>query len=89
MAVRTPILVQEAADPLKQHCLQGRSGLFYAGSEDFAAALDLLARDRRLREALARNGRAYVEANYTWERVIGKYERLFRLLSRGDGGSGR
>jgi len=88
MAVRTPILVQEAADPLKQHCLQGRSGLFYARSEDFAAALDLLVRDPRLREALGRNGRAYVEANYTWERVIGKYERLFRHLAQGAGGGG-
>lgn len=76
LAVRTPILVQEAADPLKQHAVRGRSGLCFANGDEFAAALDLLVRDARLREALGRNGRAYVEADYTWAKVIGKYERL-------------
>ncbi len=88
LAVRTPILVQEAADPLKQHAVRGRSGLCFADGRDFAAALDLLVRDARLREALGRNGRAYVEADYTWERVIGKYERLIARFTS-DKPSGR
>ncbi|MBN2207573.1 MAG: glycosyltransferase, partial [Candidatus Aminicenantes bacterium] len=87
LVVRTPLLVQEATEPLKQHCLKGRCGLTYANYAEFAAALDLLLGDDRLREALGANGFAYVQANYTWAQVIAKYERVFRRLT-GEGVSG-
>jgi glycosyltransferase involved in cell wall biosynthesis len=81
LAVRTPILVQEAAEPLKEHCLRGQCGLYYSNSREFAAALDLLLRDPRLRKALGENGFAYVRKNYSWPEILGKYERLFRFLA--------
>ena len=80
MAVRTPVLVQAATEPLKQHCLAGRCGLWFTGAKDFGAALDLLLRDSRLRATLGGNGRAYVETNYSWTQVLRKYEILFRAL---------
>lgn len=80
MAVRTPVLVQAATEPLKQHCRTGRSGLWFSGAEEFGAALELLLHDSRLRAELGRNGRAYVEANYAWPQVLRKYEILFRTL---------
>jgi len=85
MVVRSPILVQERTEPLKQHCLKGQSGLTYSDYGEFAAALDLLLDDARLREALGANGYAYVQANYTWPQVIAKYERVFRHLTGGGG----
>jgi glycosyltransferase involved in cell wall biosynthesis len=83
LAVRTPILVQDATEPLKQHAVQGQCGLCFASKEEFAAALDLLVRDKRLRDDLGVNGRAYVEANYTWDRVVAKYERLIVRMTGG------
>lgn len=81
LAVGTPILVQEAAEPLKRHCLQGQCGLYYSNSKEFAAALDLLLRDERLRRALAANGRRYIEKNYSWPIILEKYERALRHLT--------
>jgi glycosyltransferase involved in cell wall biosynthesis len=81
LAVRTPILVQEAAEPLKEHCLRGQCGLYYSGPREFEAGLSLLLDDGRLRHALGRNGFAYVSENYAWPKVIGKYESLFRYLT--------
>jgi glycosyltransferase involved in cell wall biosynthesis len=81
LAVRTPILVQGMTEPLRQHCLQGNAGLWYTNSAEFFAALAWLVRDARLREALGRNGLAYVRKNYTWKRILDKYDILFSSLS--------
>jgi glycosyltransferase involved in cell wall biosynthesis len=81
MAVRTPILVQAAADPLKQHCLVGKGGLCYANYSEFALALDLLLQDARFRGILGENGLSYVRKHYTWSRIIRKYDILFRSLT--------
>jgi len=80
LAVRTPILVQEAADPLKEHCLKGQCGLYYSNAREFAGALDWLLDDAKLRSVLGSNGFAYVKNNYSWPIVMAKYERLFRFL---------
>jgi glycosyltransferase involved in cell wall biosynthesis len=77
MAVRTPILVREQTDPLKQHCLKGKSGLTFSGYDEFEAVCDLFLSDSRLRKAMGESGRRYVEANYSWPKIMEKYERLF------------
>ena len=80
LAVRTPILVQGATDPLRQHCLAGQAGLWYQSPDEFAAALEILVRNRRLRDLLGRNGLAYVKEHYTWEKIVGKYIAVFEAL---------
>jgi len=80
MAVKTPILVQSQTEPLRQHCLKGKSGLMYANYEEFEAVLELCRSDSRLRRILGRNGLAYVQANYSWPVIIEKYRKLFSFL---------
>ncbi len=80
LAVRTPILVQGTTDPLREHCLQGNAGLWFANAEEFGIALGLLAGDDRLRGILGRNGLAYVRKSYVWERILDKYAIVFEKL---------
>lgn len=80
LAVRTPILVQEASEPLKDHCLSGQCGFYYGSYREFEIALALLLRDASLRRALSENGFSYVRKNYAWPVVMGKYEKMLRYL---------
>ncbi|MBS3819174.1 glycosyltransferase family 4 protein [bacterium] len=81
LAVRTPILVQEKTLPLKNHCLQGNSGLWYSHYEEFRAALHIFLQNSRLRKKLGDNGLDYVRKHYAWPQVIERYSRLFRHLT--------
>jgi glycosyltransferase involved in cell wall biosynthesis len=81
LAVRTPILVQENTDPLKQHCVKGNCGLTYSEYKEFESVLNLLNTDSKLRSELGKNGLEYVRENYSWNKIIEKYEKLFRFLT--------
>jgi len=81
LAVQTPILVQEKTEPLKQHCLEGSSGLWYSGYPDFRAVLDLTLNDAELLRRMGANGREYVSGNYAWVRIAAKYDKLFTYLT--------
>ncbi len=83
LAVETPILVQEAAEPLRRHCLQGQCGLYYSNFAEFNWALSLLLRDGRLRRRLGENGRRYVEERYSWPVILQKYRLALEFISRG------
>lgn len=80
LAVHTPLVVQERTEPLKQHCIQGRCGLYYAGYRDFAAALELLMKNAKLREVMGKNGWQYVREKYSWPIILQKYSKLFDFL---------
>jgi len=80
MAVRTPLLVQEGTDPLKSHCLKGKSGLFYSNYEEFEEALILFLKDSKLTKVMGENGLEYVKESYSWPKVIEKYSKLFHYL---------
>jgi glycosyltransferase involved in cell wall biosynthesis len=86
-AVGTPVLANARSEVLVDHCRRSNAGLFYADRWEFMEALSLLMQDEDLREAMGRNGRAYVNRHYRWDIIIGKYERMFARLAsdtRGD-----
>jgi glycosyltransferase involved in cell wall biosynthesis len=80
MAVGTPVLCNAHADVLVDHCRRSNAGLFYANGDEFVECTRLLLADRRLRERMGRNGRAYVSANYRWEVIMAKYDKLIAAL---------
>jgi glycosyltransferase involved in cell wall biosynthesis len=80
LSVGTPVLANARSAVLIEHCVRSNGGLYYADRDEFVEALKLLIGDERLRAALGRNGRDYIRANYRWDVVLGKYERLFAKI---------
>lgn len=81
MAAGVPALVNGRSEVLRDHCVRSNGGLYYEDGDEFAAVIELLGHDRRLREALATAGRRYVAESYRWEAVLEKYRRLIRAVS--------
>ena len=79
-ACGTPVLANARSDVLTDHCQRSNAGLYYADQDEFVESLKLLITNPEVREAMGRNGREYVETNYSWDIVLGKYERLIAAV---------
>lgn len=79
-AVGTPVLANGRSEVLVDHCRRSNAGLYYEDRWEFVEALKLLTRDAGLRAAMGRQGRAYVNANYRWDIILHKYERMMARL---------
>jgi glycosyltransferase involved in cell wall biosynthesis len=80
LALGTPVLCNGASPVLRGHCLRSNAALYYHNYPEFEASLDLLLGNHRLRQILARNGKQYVQHNYTWEQVLRKYHKLIAAI---------
>jgi glycosyltransferase involved in cell wall biosynthesis len=69
-----PCIVHADCAVTREHCERGGGGLWVRSVEEFAEALDLLRGDASLRTALARQGAAYVRAEYSWPAVVRRIE---------------
>lgn len=83
-AVGTPVLANARSDVLTDHCQRSNAGLYYADRDEFVECLKLLIANPDLCSALGRNGQAYVQANYEWDVILDKYERLINGVHRRD-----
>jgi glycosyltransferase involved in cell wall biosynthesis len=88
-AVGTPILANARSEVLVDHCHKSNAGLYYADRDEFTECLRLLLSDPHLRESMGQNGRKYVQENYRWDVILGKYEKMFTKLRQGGGEPGR
>ena len=78
----TPVLVHARCAVTTHHVFQAGGGLAFEDFYEFAEALDLLLEDRERRAQLGRQGRAYVETEYSWPAVSARlHETLERLLA--------
>ncbi len=78
-----PVLVNGDCEVLRGQVLRANGGLYYRRYEEFAAAMDVLMGEPQLAEQLGRQGRRYFEENYSWPRVLEKYERLLARAAAG------
>jgi glycosyltransferase involved in cell wall biosynthesis len=72
-----PVLANARCKVLMGQCLRSNGGLFYHGYAEFAEGLRLLLGQPGLAEALGRQGREYVEREYSWETIDAKMDGIF------------
>ncbi len=78
-----PVLVNGDCEVLRGQVLRANGGLYYRRYDEFAAAMDLLMGQPDLADRLGAQGQQYFQANYAWERVMEKYERLLAIAAAG------
>ena len=79
-AVGTPVLANARSEVVREHCQRSNAGLYYADRDEFVECLKVLLGNAELREELGRNGQAYVRANYEWDVILRKYDRLIEAV---------
>ncbi len=73
LACGTPALVNQNSPVLMNHILKSNAGLYYSNPEEFAEAILLILKNRKLRKTLAENGFKYIKENYSWGKIIENY----------------
>ena len=82
LSVGTPVVVNGASRVLADHCRKSNAGFYYGDFEEFEEILTLLLNDRNLPRALGKNGQRYIKENYGWQKLLSKYEHVFRAYAR-------
>ncbi|HEX2038377.1 MAG TPA: glycosyltransferase family 4 protein [Acidimicrobiales bacterium] len=76
-----PVLVNGACLATREHCERSGGGLWFTGYAGFEAVVDRLTADAGARSALARQGRAYVDANFRWPVILDRYRDFLESLA--------
>lgn len=76
-----PALVNGRCDVMRGQAQRANGGLYYSSYMEFAEALRYLVNNPQAAESMGRSGQEYMLANYSWEVVMAKYERLLAAVS--------
>lgn len=80
MMLHKPVLVNGECAVLRGHCDKSNGGLYHTNYEEFSACVRMLLAQKEIASALGENGAAYVRANYAWDIITDKLNRLIRQI---------
>jgi glycosyltransferase involved in cell wall biosynthesis len=75
-----PVIVNAGCRATREHCERSGGGLWFGSYAEFEAIVDRIVTDPALRAELGERGRRYVEENFRWGTVVGRYERFLQSL---------
>ena len=78
----TPALVHADCAVTANFCQQSNGGLYFANYAEFALTVTLLLQRPRLATTLGQNGREFVLANFSWDRIIDRYADLLGFAAQ-------
>lgn len=68
-----PVLVHSDCEVTRYHAECSNGGLHFRTYDEFEAILNLLGQNEDLRQQLGRHGQQYVETQYGWPQVLGRF----------------
>jgi glycosyltransferase involved in cell wall biosynthesis len=71
-----PVLVHEKCPVTRGHVQRSQGGLTFASYEEFAVGVNRLQSHPELARQMGEDGRAYVQANYTWTAVLDRFAQI-------------
>lgn len=75
-------LVQGHCDVLAGHARRSGGAIPYKGFAEFEAGLEMLLSTPELVDSMGTNGRGYIEAGFSWDAVLDRYEGLVATVRR-------
>ncbi|PKO16998.1 hypothetical protein CVU37_09315 [candidate division BRC1 bacterium HGW-BRC1-1] len=76
------VLVNGECEVTQSHVVRSNGGLYFSSLGEFCEAMHLLRTRPTMRGAMARAGRAYVEANWLWPHTVGRFARFIAEMDR-------
>lgn len=73
MTLSVPVIVNGRCDVLKGHCTRSNGGLYYKSYYEFEGCVNYMLTHKETAEAMGKNGKRYVDENYTWEKITDRF----------------
>lgn len=73
MTLSVPVVVNGRCDVLKGHCVRSNGGLYYKSYYEFEGCVNYMLTHPDTAAGMGANGRKYVDANYTWEKITNRF----------------
>ncbi len=74
MTLCRPVLCNGRCDVLKGHCVRSNGGLYYKNYYEFEGCVNYLLEHKEIADGMGRNGQAYVEENFRWDKICDRFE---------------
>jgi len=72
----TPVLVHADCAVTKDHCIKSNGGLYFKNYNEFVTCINYSLKNPKKCTIMAKNGKEYVEMNYTWDRIVQRYKQF-------------
>ena len=72
----TPVVVHGGCPVTKHHVMESAGGLYISSASDLGGVTRYLSQDPRTRAAFANRGLDYVKREFSWDAVLGRFDRV-------------
>ena len=82
MSLSVPVIVNGICEVLKGHCVKSNGGLYYTDYFEFEGIVDYIFTHDREYQCMRENARKYVEQNYRWDVIMGKFDEIIDIVGK-------